>query len=437
LAENEIGTEGIGKLLAALRINSQISSLNLKKNDFSAGLSFGLHQFLCENASLNTLVLSHCRIECEALAAFAEGLAKNSGLTHLNLSCNQIGDKGVEFIAAGLSKNKGLKMIDLSANLIKDKGGLALCRAIQENISLTDLILKNNGIKDEGAAKFSEITRWKKNLMKLSLNLNPCNLKYLEVIKTNLKSNFQHNKKMMIPHLYKAVEKLHFRDSAFEELQSKITQKEKERQDLEVKVKTTGGKLDEIKQNEEQKLSELKQEYEKIREVSIKLSHEIEELNFQLNVKNMQKAKFHGEKITGEINEKLEAAQAMVKDLIEKSKIYAEFVAKTEVLNKDSQNKEIVEHFNQNLHNEQVARKSAENNVEMLKKRLEEKRSLIENMKNPKNNGKSLGKDFLASEKLASSKKKSLSPIKPREVLTPKLLTKRVKSQSKRFKRNV
>ena len=287
LAENEISTDGLGKLLAALRINSQLVSLNLKKNDFSMGLSLNLHQFLCENASLKSLILSHCQISCEHLTSFSEGLAKNNGLTYLNLSYNQISDKGVDFISLGLSKNKNLKTLDLSTNQIKDKGALSLVRSIQDNTSLTELYLKNNGIKDEGASKFSEITRWKKNLMKLNLNLNPCNLKYIEILKNNLKSNFMYHRKLMIPHLHQAVSKLHFKDSAFEELQSRITQKEKERLDIEIKVKTTGGKLDEIKVAEEMKLVELKSEYETIREVSIKLSHEIEELNFQLNVRSM------------------------------------------------------------------------------------------------------------------------------------------------------
>ena len=138
------------------------------------------------------------------------------------------------------------------------------------------------------------------------------------------------------------------------------------------------------------------------------------------------------------MSDKLEAAQLQVKELMQKSNLNSEFTTREEILNKASQDKEVVEHFNQTLQNEQLAKRSAETSVALLKKRLEEKRSLIEMLKKPKSQNKVLGKDFLASEKLASSKKKqSASPVKVREEATPKLLIKRAKSQRKRLKRNL
>lgn len=142
--------------------------------------------------------------------------------------------------------------------------------------------------------------------------------------------------------------------------------------------------------------------------------------------------------MTGEITDKLEAAQLQLKELIQKSNPHSEFTTREEILNKASQDQEVVEHFNQTLQNEQLAKRSAETSVALLQKRLEEKRSLIEMLKKPKSQTKVLGKDFLASEKLASSKKKqSASPVKVREEVTPKLLTKRAQSQRKRLKRNL
>ena len=139
-----------------------------------------------------------------------------------------------------------------------------------------------------------------------------------------------------------------------------------------------------------------------------------------------------------EITEKLEAAQLQVKELMQESNPHSEFTTKEQILNKSSQDKEVIEHFDQTLKNEQLAKRSAETSVALLQKRLDEKRGLIETLKNPKPQIKALGKDFLASEKLASSKKKnSASPIKIREEPIPRLLSKRAKSQTKRFKRNL
>lgn len=127
-----------------------------------------------------------------------------------------------------------------------------------------------------------------------------------------------------------------------------------------------------------------------------------------------------------------------VKELIQKSNPHSELATKEEILNKLSQDQEIIDHFEKTLQNEQQSKRSAETSVLLLQKRLEEKLTLINSIKNPKSPPKPLGKDFLASEKLASSKKKSsASPIKTREDPIPKLLTKRVKSQSRRIKRNL
>ena len=320
LSENEISTEGVSKLFQSLRINSQLTNLNLKKNDFTSGLSSYLSQSLSENISLQFLDLSHCLISCDGLFGFSEGLFKNNGLKTLILSNNKISDKGAEFLAAGLAKNKVLTTLNLTNNFIRDKGGLALVKALQENSTLNELFLKNNCLKDESASKFSEITRWKKNILKLTLNLNPCNLKYIEILKNNIKANNNYQKQKLIPELHKNVVKLKVKDSALNEVQSKLAQKQKERNELELKIRTTGGKLDEIKVGEEVKLSELKHEYETVREVSTKLSHEIEEMSFSINVRFKQKVKYQSEKMVDELTEKIEKMQVQIKEFLDKSK---------------------------------------------------------------------------------------------------------------------
>lgn len=320
LSENEITTEGISKLLASLRINSQLTILNLKKNNFASGLSSYLYQCLSENITLQYLNLSHCQISCEGLIGFSEGLVKNNGLKTLILNNNKIADKGAEYLSYGLSRNKTLKSLSLTNNLIRDKGGLALARAIQDNNSLNELYLKNNCLKDPSASKLSEVTRWKKNILNLTLQLNPCNLKYIEILKSNIKNNNNYQRQKLIPELHQNVGKLKFKESALGEIQTKLVNKQKEKMDLDVKIKMTTGKLDEIKAGEETKLIELKHEYEGVREISIKLSHEIEEMNFYMNVKFMQRVKYQGEKMTEELTEKIEKMQTQIQEFLNKSK---------------------------------------------------------------------------------------------------------------------
>lgn len=108
---------------------------------------------------------------------------------------------------------------------------------------------------------------------------------------------------------------------------------------------------------------------------------------------------------------------------------------KEEIMHKQSQTTVWATQLQDNLKNEESIKRSAEGSVALLRRKLEEKRSQIENIKNPRLQ-KLLGKDFLASQKLAfTKKKKSVSPIKTLENSTPKLPTKRVKSLTKRIKR--
>lgn len=113
-------------------------------------------------------------------------------------------------------------------------------------------------------------------------------------------------------------------------------------------------------------------------------------------------------------------------------------MVKEEIMNKKSKNIEMVSHLEETLKTEQSVKKSAEFNYGILKQKLEEKLGLVERIKNSSKNSsnRQVGKDFLASEKLAfTKKKKSVSPVKPKENSTPKLLSKRVKSLTKRIKR--
>lgn len=287
ISYNEITTVGLTKLMAALRINNQITYLTLKKNDFSKGLSLGMTQFLTENITLENLDLSYCNIICDGLNGFAEGLVKNNGLKTLNLSNNLISDKGIEIICQGLSKNKVLKSLDLSSNKIKDKGGLIMASAIQENETLAYLYMKNNSLKDETAQKFSELSRWKRNLLKLNLDLNPLNFKYLEIIKNNVKANYEHQQKSIIPKLQETIGRLQFRGSALEDLHNRIIQKQKERFDMEKKLKTKGVRLEDVRESENLKFKALKNEYTTLRELSQKMSYEIDDIYGQINVKSI------------------------------------------------------------------------------------------------------------------------------------------------------
>ena len=65
----------------------------------------------------------------------------------------------------------------------------------------------------------------------------------------------------------------------------------------------------------------------------------------------------------------------------------------------------MLQQFTKDIQTEEIAKRNAEHTITLLKKRLEEKRLQIEMIKNPKAFRTELPKNFLASEKLAFSKK--------------------------------
>ena len=428
LSENEITTKGISKLFAALRINSHIRVLYLQKNLFNKGLSQNLSQCLTENIALESLNLSHCLIKCEGLVGISEGIGKNSGILSLYINNNFIQDKGAEMIAIGLSKNKKLKHIDLSSNKIRDNGGIFIAKALQINSFLETVHLKNNLLKDSSAQVLSEITRFKHNLLKLSLDLNPVNLKYISEIKTNTIYNHELQQKKLVPQLQKIIDKISINESAMEELKNRLSLKQKEKNDAEHKLKSQGAKLENIKETEEQKLKELQDEYESLRESSLKLSKEFDDLQQQLNVFFMQKARFFEEKNVKDAFDKIGFVASDIKILEKKSIIYAETALKEEISFKKNRSEAVLTDLREDLDYQDTVKKSAESTLLMLKTRLDEKKLMIDMIKNPRAFNAQPAKNFLAGQKLASIKKQgSLSPIKSRGGNSP-VKTRKIKS---------
>jgi Leucine Rich repeat len=285
ISRNEITTVGLSKIFASLRINTQLKHLNIKYNDFSRGMSSAFNQFLIENIVLEFLDTSNSFIICEGIDGISEALGKNNGLKYLYLNNNMIKDKGAEMISNAICKNKVLKVLDLSSNKIKDKGGLCLAKAVSANDTLEVIQLKNNSLKDDSGSKFSEIAKYKHNLLKIGLELNPMNLKYLDLVKFNLKNNYEIQQRKLVPELQQAISKIKFKEEAVIELKNLIVQKQTEKAEIETKLVSKETKLDQLKEVEESKLEELKAEYISLRELSLQLSIDIEKINTELNVK--------------------------------------------------------------------------------------------------------------------------------------------------------
>lgn len=286
IADNEISTKGLSLLLAALRVNSQLKDCNLKKNNFTKGLSSNFFEVLTDNSSLEILDFSQCKLKCEGLGNIGEGLTKNKTLKKIVLSGNCIKDRGAEMIAFGLNKNGGLTAVDLSSNDIKNQGAMAFAKVLKHNKTLEVLLLRDNSIKDSGGRALCEVVRFNEKILKMSLDLNPMNFQFINEVKVFLKNNENSKLSAQVSIIQSTLDKTHVNGKDIEHVYSMIQQKIREQGDTENKLKNQGERLQAMKELEDAKMEEIKKLRDEIKSQSFALSSEIDMLNTQIHVRN-------------------------------------------------------------------------------------------------------------------------------------------------------
>jgi 5-formyltetrahydrofolate cyclo-ligase len=119
------------------------------------------------------------------------------------------------------------------------------------------------------------------------------------------------------------------------------------------------------------------------------------------------------------------------------SKNYIENTVAEEIVSKKAQNVHVLAQFEKDLDTENMANRTSQNALTMLRQKLDEKKRQIEYLKNSAGRKNEPMKNFPASDKLASAvKPKSVSPVKsPLEVGVKKTPTPRVKSIPRRGKK--
>jgi len=112
-------------------------------------------------------------IQKEGIAALAEAVKLNKNLSHLNLNDNTFTDKGAIAMAEGIENINSLKIINFGDCLVRTSGAKALARALQNsNPNVEQLILSYCEIQFEGGLRICESLTNKESLEKLDLNGN-------------------------------------------------------------------------------------------------------------------------------------------------------------------------------------------------------------------------------------------------------------------------
>ena len=92
----------------------------------------------------------------QSLCTLCLALRVNTSLTSLDLRDNSIAAEGASSLSEALRVNTSLSSVDLSDNFIGDKGASSLSEALRVNTSITSLDLSDNFIGDEGASSLSK-----------------------------------------------------------------------------------------------------------------------------------------------------------------------------------------------------------------------------------------------------------------------------------------
>ena len=140
--KNKIDSEGANVIAEALTLNTVLTELDLRRNNFRAAGAMAIAEAL----KVNAVAVTDLNLGCNAIGdggamAFAGTLEVNKVLTVLNLELNNIGPDGAKAIAEALKNNTVLTRFCFGRNPIGNSGAITFMRALEVNIVLTELNL--------------------------------------------------------------------------------------------------------------------------------------------------------------------------------------------------------------------------------------------------------------------------------------------------------
>lgn len=316
LSSCDISSQGAKKIFESLENNASIISLLFDNNDIGLGTGGSIGKCFHLNGTLRFVSLSNCNLRDDNLVRLCDGLSKNIGLKKLKLCKNLISDSGALNIADMLSRNSKLVSLDLSYNFIKNQGGEAIANSLRKNSTIEKLFFTENSMKDQTGMLLSEITRFKGNLLKIELSMNPINLKYVKEIKDNLIRNNLNYKTLLSPRLRMENEKLTRSEYNIEEIKVKIQEKAREKVDVQDKISKQAVRLQKTIIEEKEKYQLVKEEFLDLRAKSQGLSKELEKI-----LQEMTKIRYQGDKDQKELQDSAAFAALDIKKFEKQSKI--------------------------------------------------------------------------------------------------------------------
>lgn len=406
ISSNGITTKGCKGLFDSLRNNSKLKVLMMENNPLENGPSEEVIDFLVANYTLQVLSFNKCMLKNQGSLLIAEGIARNRSIVSLKLSTNAIGDSGMHGISLAMERNQTLISLDLSCNRIKDSGIAYLCNSLKKNFYLEEIYLNENIIKDEGGFNLCELVRTNANIIKLHLDLNEINSKQLSDIKSNLKKNLEKYTKTIPNKLKKDTEYTKSDDKAIQNIMQKIIQKKTEKQELKARIEKQYEKIEEIREIEAEKLKVLQENLLGLKERNKELSASLDEL-----MSMIMRDRLKWEKEIKEMKDKIALIDIDIQKYEEISKGYlGDLLLLENGMYKNKTHSGTIRYV-EALNAQEIIKQNTLNNLNLLKKKIADDRETVKNikylstLKQEESKSSNREKSFLASEKLANTKK--------------------------------
>lgn len=313
ISKNNISFKGSDLIFHSMRYNFNITHFNIEGNLLGPSAGQSLNLFMEKNSSLVWFNLNSCGLKNSGISHLALGLAKNKALVTLLISNNGCQEIGLNTLCEALAENRTLTHIDLSYNLVQDTCDLA--NLLKQNKTLRTINLKENKIKEKSGPLLVEATKINTILVKFNLESNHIDLKHLASIKNNLKKNQEIYFKTKKPNLIKEIEKLQNSHKEIQPVFDEVDRKKNEKAAILEKIQKLKEKVPEIKEKEEKKIIELKNNYKLCREKSLALSIELEKLLHEI-----PKLRISEEKLIRDKKDEIGQIVSEIKALEKKSK---------------------------------------------------------------------------------------------------------------------
>lgn len=125
--------------------------------------------------SFESLCLSHCKIDIDALKQLCAGFYRQTTIKYLDLSWNNIKAEGMKHILAMLAENKSLTKLYIQHNYLGEEGAKQMVKALRLHPEMKYLDISANQIGSAGFIYFIDLFKEDHTLENLHVRKNQIN----------------------------------------------------------------------------------------------------------------------------------------------------------------------------------------------------------------------------------------------------------------------